>query len=142
MTPAAATPSNEVTPSKALNISLWVAQVLLGAAFLMAGFMKVTMPLDQLAVKMPWVADAGWLVRFIGTSEILGALGLILPSALRIKPKLTSLAAAGLVTVMVLAAAFHLSRGEAHALPVNFVLGGLAAFVAWGRFRKAPIAPR
>jgi hypothetical protein len=43
---------------------------------------------------------------------------------------------------MVLAAGFHVLRGELHALPVNVVLGGLAVFVAWGRFRKVPIEPR
>ena len=40
---------------------------------------------------------------------------------------------------MILAMAFHLSRGEANALPSNIVLGGLAAFVAWGRTKKVPI---
>jgi putative oxidoreductase len=58
------------------------------------------------------------------------------------KPRLTPLAAAGLVLVMLLASAFHLSRGEVGALPVNLVLGGIAAFVAWGRSRKAPIRAR
>jgi len=71
-----------------------------------------------------------------------GALGLILPAVTRIRPKLTAAAGLGLVTVMVLAAAFHLSRGEAQVLPLNLTLGALAAFVAWGRSRKAPILPR
>jgi putative oxidoreductase len=44
--------------------------------------------------------------------------------------------------VLVLAAIFHISRGELGALPLPVVLGGLAAFVAWGRAVKAPIAPR
>ena len=68
-----------------------------------------------------------------------GAIGLILPAATKIKPTLTPLAALGLLTIMILAMAFHLSRGEAQALPINMVLGGLAAFVAWGRTKKAPI---
>jgi len=130
-------------PSKGLHIALWIVQVLLGLAFLMAGSGKATQPIADLAVRMPWAAHVPEaLVRFIGTSEILGGLGLILPAATRIMPKLTGFAGIGLVTVMVLASAFHLSRGEAMALPVNFVLGGLAAFVAWGRLKKAPIAPR
>jgi hypothetical protein len=129
-------------PGKGLHIGLWVAQVLLAVGFGMAGLMKTTTPIDQLAQKMPWVADLPHLVRFIGLSELAAALGLVLPAATRIKPALTALAAAGLVVVMVLAAAFHVSRGELGALPVNFVLGGLAAFVAWGRWQKAPIAPR
>jgi putative oxidoreductase len=71
-----------------------------------------------------------------------GALGLVVPSATRIKPWLTPLAGAGLLTVMILASLFHLSRGEANLAPINVVLGALAAFVAWGRWKKAPIAPR
>jgi hypothetical protein len=67
---------------------------------------------------------------------------MILPSALRIKPVLTPLAGAGLVVIMCLAVLFHLSRGEAAVTPVNLVLGALAAFVAWGRYTRAPIAPR
>jgi len=72
----------------------------------------------------------------------LGALGLILPAATRIQARLTPLAAAGLVTVMLLAALLHVSRGELGVLPVNLVLGGLAGFVAVGRAKLAPIPPR
>ena len=91
---------------------------------------------------MGWPGDLPpALVRFIGASELAGALGLVLPSATRIRPLLTPLAAMGLVIVMLLAALFHISRGEWLALPINAVLGGLAAFVAWGRLRKAPIFP-
>jgi uncharacterized membrane protein YphA (DoxX/SURF4 family) len=135
--------SPEATPSKGLHIGLWIVQVLLGVMFLMAGLMKSTQPIAALAAQMKWpavVPEA--LVRFIGISELLGGLGLVLPSATRIKPVLTPIAALGLVVVMVLAALFHVSRGELFALPMNFVLGGLAAFVAWGRLKKAPIAPR
>ena len=128
---------------KAWNISLWVVQVLLAAMFGMAGFMKMTLPIADLAEKMVWpgVLPAE-LVRFIGLSEFAAAVGLILPAATRIKPVLTPLAAVGLVVVMVLAAIFHASRGEFGALPINFLYGAVAAFVAWGRFRKAPIPPR
>jgi hypothetical protein len=132
-----------VPRSKVLHYSLWVVQGLLGAAFLMAGFMKATTPLDQLGANMAWVTHTpGALVRFIGISEIAGGLGLILPAATRIKPILTPIAAGALVVVMVLAFLTHLVLGEPEGLPVNVVLGGLAAFVAWGRFTKARIAPR
>jgi uncharacterized membrane protein YphA (DoxX/SURF4 family) len=130
----------DVKPSKALHFSLWGVQLLLGLAFLAAGAMKTTTPLEVLAQRMPGLP--GGLVRFIGVSELAGGLGLILPAATRIKPGLTALAGVGLATVMVLAAIFHLSRGEFGAVPVNALLGGLAAFVAWGRGKKAPIAAR
>jgi len=130
-------------PSKGLNIGLWVAQVLLALVFGMAGAMKTVTPIDELAKSLPWVTDTPVaLVRFIGISEFAAALGMILPSALRIRPILAPLAGAGLVVIMALAAMFHLSRGEAPVTPVNLVLGGMAAFVAWGRYAGAPIAPR
>jgi putative oxidoreductase len=142
MTTASALPADS-RPRGGLHYALWAVQVLLALAFGMAGVMKSTAPIAELAHKLVWpgVVPAA-LVRFIGLSELAGALGLVLPSATRIKPALTPLAAAGLVIVMVLASLFHLSRGEMGALPINATLGALAAFVAWGRTRKAPITPR
>jgi putative oxidoreductase len=131
------------TNSKGWNIALWILQVILAAMFLMAGFTKVSTPLADLTTMMPWTADVPLaMVRFIGASEILGALGLLLPSLLRIKPVLTPVAAAGLVVVMVLAALFHATRGEFSAIGFNFVLASLAAVAAWGRFKKAPVTER
>lgn len=132
-----------VRRSRRLHVGLWVGQGLLAAAFLMAGGMKLSAPIAQLQEQMPWVAGAmGRAVRFIGAVEVLGALGLVLPAATRIQPKLTPLAALGLLTVMILATATHVARGEYPMIAANLLLGGLAAFVAWGRAKKAPIAPR
>jgi uncharacterized membrane protein YphA (DoxX/SURF4 family) len=124
-----------------MHILLWTVQVLLAVAFGMAGLMKSTQPIDALVqAGMAWTAEVPFLmVRFIGVSELLGAIGLILPAATKVKPQLTPLAALGLLTIMILAMAFHLSRGEAQALPINMILGGLAAFVAWGRTTTAPL---
>ena len=130
------------TPAKGWNIALWIVQILLAGMFIMAGFMKTTTPIAELSAQMAWTGEMPGLVRFIGISEILGGLGLILPSLLRIRPSLTVLAALGLVTIMVLAAIFHISRGETSAIGMNFLLAGLAGFVAWGRSRKAPILPK
>lgn len=130
------------TGSRGLHIGLWVAQVLLGLAFIMAGQMKLFTGMDELAKTIPWAPEVGGLTRFIGLSELLGGLGLILPAATRIKPILTPVAALGLLLVMVLAMGFHVMRGEFSALPINLVLGGIAAFIAWGRLKKAPIAAR
>ena len=128
---------------RGLNIVLALVQIVLAFAFGAAGLMKLTQPIEALAASMPWVsAVPSALVRSIGLAELAGALGLILPWLTRIKPQLISLAAIGLILVMVLASAFHLSRGEAGAVPVNVVLAALAAFVAWGRSKAAPIQPR
>jgi putative oxidoreductase len=129
---------------KTLHLALWGVQLLLFAAFGVSGVAKLTQPLASLAAALPWTADVpGALVRFIGLSELLGALGLVLPAATRIKPWLTPLAALGLVTVTVLAAGFHFSRGDRVTVAApSLALGALAAVVAWGRGRAAPIAPR
>ena len=132
--------SNQKTPSKALNIILWIAQVLLAGMFLMSGFMKVAQPIEELAKMLPWASQVpAGLVRFIGISEVLGGLGLILPALLRIKPILTAWAAVGLALVMLFAAGFHASRGETSAIGMNVILALVAIFIAWGRFKKAPI---
>jgi hypothetical protein len=77
-------------------------------------------------------------LRFIGVVEILGALGLILPALLRIRPWLTPLAAAGLVVVMLGATVISLKLGVLVAL-TPLVVGLLTAFVAYGRWKLAPI---
>ena len=140
---------NSTTPTAApvrrrgLNVTLWVVQVLLAGMFLMSGLMKLSQPIDALASSLPWTTSVpALLVRFIGAAEFAGALGLLIPSLTRIKPRLTVLAALGLVLVMLLASGFHVTRGEYAMLPMNLVLGALAAFVAWGRAKAAPIAPR
>jgi uncharacterized membrane protein YphA (DoxX/SURF4 family) len=143
MSATTAPSSNVGTPPKTLHIGLWVVQGLIAASFFMSGFMKLATPLEQLHATMPWTNGAmGQAVRVIGAVELLGAFGLILPAATRIKPFLTPLAALGLTTVMVLASVTHLSRGETPVIVINAILGGMAAFVAWGRSRKAPITPR
>ncbi len=129
-------------PGRGLTIALWIAQILLALVFGFAGAMKVFTPIEELAKNGAWMRDSEVLIRFIGISEVSGALGMLLPSLSRIKPKLTSLAAVGLFIIMVLATGFHLMRGEARFTPMTLALGALAAFVAWGRFRKAPIAAR
>ncbi|MFK7949489.1 MAG: DoxX family protein [Saprospiraceae bacterium] len=129
--------------NKAINIALWVVQVLLGLMFLMAGATKTFQPMEVLAESLPWVTEtSSALVRFIGISELLGGIGLLLPSILRIKPFLTVWAAIGLATIMLFAAIFHGSRGEFSAIGINAVFMALAGFVAWGRSKKAPILPK
>lgn len=143
MTTAITLDSTTTRSSNALHVGLWITQGLLAFAFFGAGLMKLTTPIDALAVQMGWVESVpAGLVRFIGAAEVAGALGLILPAATRIQPRLTVWAAVGLVTVMALAFLTHATRGEWPMIAPNVVLGGLAAFVAWGRATKSPIASR
>ncbi len=131
------------TNSKALHIVLWIAQVILAGMFIMAGVMKSTAPIEQLLATLPWTNDLPeMVVRFIGVSELLAGLGLLLPSIFKIKPILTPYAAIGLVALMVCAVIYHTSKGEYPAILFNFVLGGVAAFIAWGRLKKVPIVAK
>ena len=126
-----------------MNIALWIAQILLALAFLAAGFMKATQPIDKLQERMEWVKSLNppTLVRVIGTLEILGAIGLILPALTGILPWLTPVAAGGLVLTMIGAIALHVSRKDAPShLVTNIVLLLLAAFVIYGRAVAVPLA--
>jgi len=126
-----------------LHFALWGAQGVLAVLFALGGFMKASTPIPELALHMVWAADVPEaLVRFIGVSQLLAAAGLVVPGLTKVKPSLTPLAAAGLALTMLLAALFHLTRGELFMLPMNAGLGALAALVVWGRFRKLPLKAR
>jgi len=112
-----------------MNVALWIVQGLLATLFLFAGGAKLVLPLDQMAGPVPL---PGWFLRFIGVAEVLGALGLVLPGLLRIRPGLTPLAATGLVIIMIGAG------GMLAVALMNLVVALLAAFVAYGRWRLAP----
>ena len=120
-----------------MNIALWIAQGLLAAIFLFAGGMKLVMPIDEMMKQMP-IPLPEWFVLFTGVVEVLGAIGVILPWLLRIRPGLTPLAAAGLVIVMIGATAYTLAAGQVASAPIPLVVGILAAFVAYGRWRLTP----
>jgi uncharacterized membrane protein YphA (DoxX/SURF4 family) len=119
-----------------MNVVVWVVQVLLALAFLAAGITKVLQPRDKLKARMGWVDDfSDAQVKAIGATEIVGALGLVLPAWTGIAPILTPIAATGLAITMVLALVTHERRKEvAAALPPNGILFLLAAFVAIMRF--------
>jgi len=122
------------------NIALWVVQILLALAFVMAGSLKATQPIEKLATNMGFVKDfAPWTVRVIGVLEILGAIGLILPAVTGIWPWLTPVAAIGLVLTMVGAMITHGRRGEFPNMGTNVVLLLLALFVVYGRFVVVPL---
>jgi uncharacterized membrane protein YphA (DoxX/SURF4 family) len=121
-----------------MNIALWIIQALLAALFLFAGGMKLVMPIEDIIKQMP-LPLPGWFVRFTGVVEVLGGIGLVLPWLLRIKPRLTALAAAGLVIVMIGATVYTLASGEIASVPMPLVVGILAGFVAYGRWKLTPL---
>ena len=124
-----------------MNIVLWVVQILLALAFLLAGTLKSTQPIAKLADRMQWVKSLRTpeLVRVIGILEVLGAIGLILPAVTGILPWLTPVAAIGLVLTMIGAMMLHMRRGEVSHIAPNAILLLLAAFVVIGRFVVMPL---
>jgi uncharacterized membrane protein YphA (DoxX/SURF4 family) len=124
-----------------MNIALWIVQGLLAALFLFAGGMKLVMPIEEMLKQMP-VPLPGWFVQVTGIFEVLGAIGVILPGLLRIRPGLTPLAAAGLVIVMIGATAYNLAAGDVTTALITLVVGLLCAFVAYGRWRLTPPSTR
>ena len=118
-----------------MTYALWIVQGLLAALFLFAGGMKLVLPLEKLAGPVP---IPGWFIRFIGVAEVLGAIGLVLPGLLRIRPGLTPLAAVGLVIIMTGATVMTLLTGDVTSAVVPLVAGLLLVFVAYGRWRLVP----
>src|SRR5215212_6990789 len=122
-----------------MGMALWVVQVLLAAAFLVSGATKLSQPREKLVKNMAWVEDFSQpTVRLIGTLEVLGAIGVVVPALTGILPWLTPLAALGLVLTMARAALTYLRRTEYGGIAVNAVLFVLVAFVAYGRFFVLP----
>ena len=120
-----------------MNIALWVAQGLLAAMYLMVGAMKAFQPAKvRENPQMTWAhGQPDTYIRFVGTTEVFGALGLILPLVTGILPWLTVLAAIGLTIIQVLAIfTEHLPKKEYNVIPVNVILLGLAIFVIIGRW--------
>jgi hypothetical protein len=130
-------------PSKRLEIGLWIVQGLLALTFVGTAVWKVFTPIPDLAAKIPWAGQVSpGLLYSTAVFDLLGGLGVVLPSVTRVKPGLTVLAALGCAALQVCAIVFHVSRGEAANTPFNFFLVALALFVAWGRRSKAPISAR
>ena len=125
------------------KVYLWVVQAVLAGVFIMSGGIKLFLPMEWLAPNNPWVNQVPeWLPRVIGFAEVAGGLGMLLPSALRIQPRLTVYAAFCLAIVMLLAIGFHIQRSEYAALPVNVILFAASVYVGWTRLRKYPIDPK
>lgn len=138
-----ATDSPEQRAGRPLRIGLWAAQVIIFALFLLFGYMKLFMPVEKLAAMWVWPGQVPqWFLRLMGVVDAAGGIGVLLPALTRIQPRLTVLAALGCTLLQTAAIVFHLSRGEAAAVPLNLVLLGLCLFILWGRGSRAPVRPR
>jgi hypothetical protein len=127
--------------SRKLSATLWILQSILALIFVMAGAIKLLTPADLMESQSPLPLV---LVRFIGTCEVAGALGMLLPGLLHIRPGLTPLAAVGMVVLMISATVLTpimISPDPVMAL-IPAAVGAAAAFVAYARIRLAPLSSR
>lgn len=130
----------KVLDNLAMNILLWVLQVLLAAAFLAHGLLLLFPPASMVEIMNASMAPSFRI--FIGVAEVLAAIGLILPGITRILPWLISWAAAGIMIVMISATVFHIMRGEISSAITTAVLLGMATYVAYMRWKVKPILSR
>ena len=133
--------------SLALRSGLWTAQLLLALLYLPSAYMKLLMPVTEVAKQIPWAADVSLaFLHFIGVVDLAAGIGLVLPSLTRIQPRLTVWAAIGSSVLQVLAIGFHWSRGDYAKFPAAIALNVIAlllsVFVAWGRGTRARVMPR
>lgn len=124
-----------------MNVILWILQVLLALLFIFAGVMKFVMSVEEMNEQAPVVLP-GLFLHFIGICEVLGGLGLILPSLLRIQPRLTALAAVGLAMITAGATVIGLMGPVKIAAAFPLIVCLLCLFVAYGRWRLKPIPAR
>jgi uncharacterized membrane protein YphA (DoxX/SURF4 family) len=132
-------PARDRVMARRVNIAIWTVQVLLACLFLFAGSMKLVLPIAEMTKQFPL---PGAFLRFLGVVELSGALGLILPSLLKIRPYLTPLAAGGLVIVMSGATAISMAGGKVSPAIAPFVIGCLAGLVLYARTRVVPISAK
>ncbi|MGH8944670.1 MAG: DoxX family protein [Acidimicrobiia bacterium] len=124
------------------NLILWVLQWAFGLFFVGFGVLHFMVP-EGLPAILDWMYDLDPTLHYVtGAAEMLGGLGLILPGLTGVMPGLTPWAAVGLAAVMVGAMIFHASRGEIINIVLNVVDGGIMVYIAYGRWRPAPLRAR
>lgn len=121
---------------------IWILQWFFGLYFVAIGVMHFIVP-EGLPEILSWMYDLDPTIHYItGTAEILGGLGLILPGLTGILPELVPLAAVGLAVIMVGAIVWHATRGEMLQIGNNVFLLAAMAYIAYGRWRLAPLGDR
>ncbi|HCT75033.1 MAG TPA: hypothetical protein DGT23_00265 [Micromonosporaceae bacterium] len=123
-----------------MKVLVWIVSALVALAFLAVGAGKLVASAADLASNAHGVPVA--LLRIAGITEVLGALGLILPAATRIMPALTPVAAAGLALQMLAASIVNVFTKQYGAIAMTALLLVLTAWIAWARFGRYAIEPR
>lgn len=118
-----------------MQIALRLIQLLLGLAFIVAGFSKLAMPAAMLARQVPpWITSyQPPAVRAFGVAELAGGVAVLVPAVLSVDPRIAAAGASGLALIMAAAIVTHLVRGDLRNIPANAFLLILCALVVWGR---------
>ena len=119
-----------------MNTALWITQAFLAVVFIYSGWAKSTKSTTQLvAMGQTGVEHLSTsLIRFIGLSELIGVVGLLLPWYTQLIPKLTPIAAFCLGLIMIPASVIHYRRHEYPAVGFNILVFLLCGFMAYGRW--------
>ncbi|MGH4033600.1 DoxX family protein [Actinomycetota bacterium Odt1-20B] len=114
-----------------MNITYWIVAGLLALFYCYAGTLKMIRSRDQLRPMMAWVDRMPLpAIRALGTIEVLGATGLVLPPLTGTAPSLAPAAAIGFVLLQIGAIAVHLT-GADRRIALNVGLTATAAVTAW-----------
>jgi len=123
--------------AKVMNTILWSCQVLLAITFGYSGLCKSILSEATLVYKKGQTGVEGLpmpFIRFIGISEIAGAVGIILPWWLGIARVLTPVTAVCFAVIMISAAPIHYKRKEPKNVTINLITLVISIFTAYGRF--------
>jgi putative oxidoreductase len=114
-------------PGRNLNITLWIVQALLAAAFLAAGGLKLA-GVPQMVALFDQIGLGAWFRYFTGAVEVAAALALLVK-------RTVAYAVGVLLATMVCAVAVHLFFIGGSPLPavVLATLSGLVAYRRWPR---------
>jgi ABC-type uncharacterized transport system permease subunit len=118
-----------------MNTTLWILQSIIAFAFMFSGVNKSIFS-EQKLVASGQTGVEGLplrLIRFIGISEIFGAIGIIVPLLVNILPVLTIVSAICFALIMILAARIHYKRHEYKNVFINTIIFFICLFIAYGR---------
>jgi uncharacterized membrane protein YphA (DoxX/SURF4 family) len=122
------------------NTVLWILQILAGVLFVLTGSLKLTQSKEKLGASAAWVEDySAAQLRLIGSAELLGALGLVLPGLTGIMLILTPVAASCLALMMMGAIYTHFRRKEYRKLVLPAVMLLVLLVIAIGRLWILPL---
>jgi putative oxidoreductase len=135
--------SRSVSNERLLHFASWLAQDLLAFFFTVTASLKLVLDADRLVEIMAWTGSLPLgVVRGFGAIELLGAIAVAAPAVTRAPQRIVGWAATSFLTLMACAMIIHIARGEYRMVALNFAVGALAAFVAWGRLMHEPIEQR